>query len=150
MKILIAQFVFLFLFSNAALAEIYKCVEKNRVTYSNSPCPTGVSGAVLELNDSGKEGLSSAGIPAEQAASAAAPMKGLPSSAASPETLDALRKSLEILKSGNQASGTPSDRSSGASPGMMDAVKKQIELLIRQRDPSNNTVERASQKVEGD
>jgi hypothetical protein len=148
MKILIAQFAFLFLFSDAAFAEIYKCVEKNRVTYSNSPCPVGASGTLLELSDSGKKGIANAetpGFPAKPVSTGVPPMQGVPS-AVPPETLGALKKSLELLNSGGPSSGQPS----GDSPGMMDAVKKQIELLIRQRDPNNNTAEWAGRKIEGD
>jgi hypothetical protein len=136
-KILLVKFAFLCLLPNAALAEINKCVEKGKVTYSNSPCPVGASGTVLELRDSGKTGDEGIVLSGKPASSGTARANGVPPGV-SPETLETLEKSLESLNKG----GPPT----GESSGMIGAVKKQIELLLRQRDPGNNTAERAGRE----
>jgi hypothetical protein len=136
MKPLVALFALACLIPGAAHAKIYKCVENGKVTYSNSPCPSGVSGGVLELYDSGKEegGLT---LSAKPAPSVSTGESGMPSgvpSGASPDVLDALKNALLGKKAKPQT---------GEAPASADAVMKQIELLIRQRDPGNNTAERA-------
>ncbi|MDR1163359.1 MAG: DUF4124 domain-containing protein [Candidatus Accumulibacter sp.] len=136
MKTLVALFVLACLIPGAAHAKIYKCVEKGKVTYSNSPCPSGVSGGVLELYDSGKEDggitLSAKPAPSVSTGEGAIPT-GVPPGA-SPDVLDALKNALFGKKAQPQT---------GETPATADAVMKQIELLIRQRDPGNNTAERS-------
>ena len=108
MKTRIACFIFLFFsFLNGACAEIYKCVEKGKVMYSNSRCPEGAASTVVP--DTQNSGDNVDGISVEDA-----------------------RKKDSVPPPQPEVSALP-----GVSAGTLELLKKQIELLIRQRELPN-------------
>ncbi|MDR2508413.1 MAG: DUF4124 domain-containing protein [Candidatus Accumulibacter sp.] len=105
MKARISCFVFLFFaFSNGVFAEIYKCVEKGKVMYSNSHCPEGAASTVVPDTQNSGDGVD--GISVADA-----------------------RKKNDAPPPQPEVSALP-----GVSKGTLELMKKQIELLIRQRE----------------